>query len=953
MIYTTPYTHRPRKDGKPAPGQIRYRLHIVSHTHWDREWYQSFQQYRMRLVRMADRLLELLERSPEFRYFVFDGQTIVLEDYLAIRPENRERLLKLVQAGRLEVGPWYVLPDEFLVSGEALIRNLLLGQRTGQQFGSVMKVGYMPDSFGHIAQLPQILRGFGIDNFIFTRGMSAELSRIGSEFLWIAPDGSRVLAVNQLKGYCNGDHIGFEFPPDHTGDSPRFDLALDFFKQEIAELGEAAKRGNDGSTNILINNGCDHREPQADLPRILAYVNSVLPDVQAEHTTFSRYINTLRRAGLTLSDWNGEIHGGKDHPILSGVWSSRVYLKQQNDECETWLSHLAEPLGIMLWQRTGHENYAGFLQHAWQVLLQNHPHDSICGCSIDQVHRDMLPRFEKARQIARLAASTGLEYLAANLRSEQAPAVVAVNTLAFPRTRVLRSFVLIPPGKSMKSMTLVDQEGKAVPTHVLRTRSLSSHQGYVLPEAFLHQAAASGVRPLLHVDKQAQLAQHFEAYGLSPRQQEKPWKLAEVEYLAAHIPATGYRMYALRDVPATLLQHPVLIKGKTVENQFFGAKFSPDGSFELFHKASKRRFGLLNVLEDSADVGDEYDYSSPRKNGTLFSRNRRGQIKIIHRSPLCVEIEVKSVWALPAKFDRGRQHRGTQTVKCPLRWKFTVTAAAPWVEVELTLENLALDHRLRVHFPTPIGAQTTRAGQPFHIMERPVKTANGKGWLQPPSPTTPMQHFCAVEDRRGGLAIFVNGLYEYEALKQKGGKTSASGISLAVTLLRAVGWLSRDDLAARPGGNAGPHYVTPEAQCPGLHTFRFAVMPYSGNAMRANLQNFAQDFRVPVLEELCKGRHGNLPAEFSLFQCEPESLVVTAIKKCESRNTTIVRLYNTSSERVKGKMAWGMPVLHAWRVNMSEERLEEIPVLAKSRLEIEVPAWRILTLELEAGKKLG
>ncbi len=946
MIYTTPYTHRPRKDGKPAPGQIRHRLHVVSHTHWDREWYQCFQQYRMRLVRMTDRLLDLLERSPEFRYFVFDGQTIVLEDYLAIRPENRERLQKLVQAGRLEVGPWYVLPDEFLVSGEALIRNLLLGHRTGQQFGGVMKVGYMPDTFGHVAQLPQILRGFGIDNFIFTRGMGEALSKAGTEFLWIAPDGSRVLAVNQLKGYCNGDHLGFEYHPDHPGDTPRFDLALDFFKQEIAELGESAKRGNDGSTNILINNGCDHREPQADLPRILAYANSVLTDVQAEHTTFARFINALRRAGLALSDWNGEIYGGRNHAILSGVWSSRVYLKQQNDECETWLSHLAEPLGIMLWQRTGQENYAGFLQHAWQILLQNHAHDSICGCSIDQVHRDMLPRFEEARQNARLAASAVLDHLAANLRHDQAPAVVAVNTLAFQRSRVLRSLVLIPPGKPMKSMALVDGEGKTVPTHLVRMRSLRSHEGYALPEAFLRQAAVSGARPLLFAEKQAQLAQHFEVYGLSPRKDEKPWKLAEVEYLAANIPATGYRAYTLRETPASVPEQPVVVKGKIVENQFFRAKFSPDGSFELFHKATKRRYGPLNILEDSADTGDEYDYAPPKKNAAILSRNRRGQMKMIYRSPLSVEIEVKSVLSLPAKFDRERQRRSTQSVKIPMRWKFTMTAAAPWVEVELALENSAEDHRLRMHFPTPVAAQTTLAGQPFHSMERPLKMMNGKGWLQPPAPTSPMQRFCAVEDRRGGLAILVNGLHEYEAIKQKG------SVTLALTLLRAVGWLSRDDLATRPG-NAGPHYVTPEAQCRGAHTFHFAVMPYGGNAVKANLQNHAQDFRVPVLEELCRGHHGNLPAEFSLFQCEPENLVVTAVKKCESRNTTIVRLYNTSAERVKGKLAWGMPVLHAWRVNMSEDRLEEIPVLAKSRLEIDVPAWRILTLELEAGKKLG
>lgn len=946
MIYTTPYTHRPRKDGKPAPGQIRYRLHVVSHTHWDREWYQTFQQYRMRLVRLTDRLLELLERSPEFRHFVFDGQTVLLDDYLAIRPENRERLQKLIQAGRLEVGPWYVLPDEFLVSGEALIRNLLLGHRMGQQFGGVMKVGYMPDSFGHVAQLPQILRGFGIDNFIFTRGMGDELNRLGTEFLWIAPDGSRVLAVNQLKGYCNGDHIGFESHSDYAGDPPRFDLAVDFFKQEIAELGEASKRGNDGSTNLLINNGCDHREPQADLPRILAYVNSVLPDIQIEHTTFARFINTLRRAGLALSDWSGEIHGGKCHHILSGVWSSRAYLKQQNDECETWLAHVAEPLGIMLWQRTGHDNYAGFLQHAWQVLLQNHAHDSICGCSIDQVHRDMLPRFEEARQIARLAASAALDHLAASLRHEHAPTVVAVNTLAFPRSHVLRSFVLIPPGKPIKSMALVDHEGKAIPAHVVKSRSFSPGAGYNLPEAFLHQPAVAGARPLLHAEKQAQAAQHLEAYASAANNGAKPWKIVELEYLAANVPATGYRAYVLREAPPALCEHPVIVKGKTVENRFFRAKFLPDGSVELYHKASKRTFGPANILEDTADMGDEYDYAPPPQNGAIYSRNRRGQMKILHRSPLAVEVEVKSTLVLPAKFDRSRRRRSTQTVNCPVRWKFTITAAAPWLEVELVVENTAEDHRLRVHAFAPISAPVTLAGQPFHLAQRPLKMSNGKGWLQPPAPTLPMQRFCAVEDRRGGLAILVNGLHEYEAIKQRGGTV------LAVTLLRAVGWLSRSDLSTRPG-NAGPHVLTPEAQCLGVNTFRYGLMPYSGDAVKANLQNYAQDFRVPMLEERCKGQPGNLPAEFSLFHCEPENLVVTAVKKCESRHTTIVRLYNTSAERVKGRLSWGTAVQHAWRVNMSEERLEEIPVLAKSRLEIDVPAWRILTLELEAGKKSG
>lgn len=947
MIYTTPYTHRPRKDSKQSAAPARFKLHVVSHTHWDREWYQSFQQYRMRLVRMTDRLLDLLERMPEYRYFAFDGQTIVLEDYLQIRPEQRERLKNLIQAGRIEIGPWYVLPDEFLVSGEALVRNLLMGQQTGAPYGSVMKVGYVPDAFGHVAQLPQILRGFQIDNFIFTRGLGDEEATLGTEFLWNAPDGSRVLAINQRKGYCNGNHLGYETNGEHNGETPRFDLLVDFFKQEIAELGEHAKPGSDGMCNLLINNGCDHQEPQADLPRLLTYVNNVLPEIQVEHTSFSRFVHALRRAGLALTEWSGEIHGSKRHFILSGVLSSRAYLKQLNEACETLLMHMAEPLGILLWHRAGQDSYHGFLHHAWKTLLQNHPHDSLGGCSIDQVHRDMLPRFAEVKQIGKLVVSTAMDYLAARVQHNGAPAVVVANTLTFPRTQVMRSFMLVPPGLSLKKITLTDPVGKPIPTHVLKTRALASRPGYNLPEAFLRTASLNsvGIRPLDYENKSAQLQNDFTAYDLAPTKKEQPWKLVELEYLAQNIPALGYRAFTLRELDSIPVDSPLKVKGTTVENQFFRVKFSADGTFVLYHKATKRQYGPVNILEDSADCGDAYDYA-PAKGASILSRNRRGKMKLVHHSPLAVAVEVKTILPLPAKFERERNRRSRKNVPCAVQWKFTVTANSPYVQVEMTLHNAAEDHRLRVHAPTPIAATTTLAGQPFHLTERPLKKSAGKDWVQPPAPTSPLQRLCAVEDRRGGLALLTQGVFEYEALKER------KGVTLALTLLRATGWLSRPDLSTRPD-NAGPQYITPEAQCLGEHKFQYAFLPYSGTARTNNLASLAQSYRVPMLEEQCTGKNSNQPAEYSLLQCEPEALVVTAVKKCEQRNTTIVRLYNASTERVKGKVVWGAPITHAWRVNLAEERLEEVPILAKSRLELDVPAWRIVTLELEASRKMA
>jgi len=182
--------------------------YVVSHTHWDREWYLPYHRFRVSLVRVVDQVLDALDNDESFEHFLLDGQAVVLEDYLEVRPEEAERIVTLVRRGALSLGPWYVLPDEFLVSGEATARNLLIGHAVAAKFGPVQNAGYMPDSFGHIEQMPQLLRRAGIDSFIYTRGNGDELEELGLEYLWRAPDGSEVLAINQWGGYCNAAALG-------------------------------------------------------------------------------------------------------------------------------------------------------------------------------------------------------------------------------------------------------------------------------------------------------------------------------------------------------------------------------------------------------------------------------------------------------------------------------------------------------------------------------------------------------------------------------------------------------------------------------------------------------------------------------------------------------------------------------------------------------------------------
>jgi len=260
-------------------------------------------------------------------------------------------------------------------------------------------------------------------------------------------------------------------------------------------------------------------------------------------------------------------------------------------------------------------------------------------------------------------------------------------------------------------------------------------------------------------------------------------------------------------------------------------------------------------------------------------------------------------------------------------------------------DNEAKDHRLSVGATAPVSTTVSIAGQPFHVIERPLKVPSGKNWQQPPATNAPLQGFCAVEDRRGGLAFLTRGLYDYRAAKE------GNGTALKLTLLRAVGWLSREALPTRPGA-AGPVLSTPEAQGLGTHRFEYAILPYSGGWRNANVPVHAQRFQAPVIDEqLRPGMPGaSLPAQFSMFRVEPTLVQFSALKRCMHRDTVVFRIYNPSSQRLKAKIQCGKPLRHAWKVTLAENRIEELPVLQEHNLEVDMPAWRIVTIELEIGR---
>ena len=382
------------------------RFLVVPHTHWDREWYLPFEQFRLRLGAVVDGVLDTLESDPSFTTFTLDGQAIVLEDYVEVRPENEARLRALLDAGRLEVGPCYVLPDEILVGGEPLVRNLLLGREVCRRFGvEPSGAGYLPDSFGHPAQMPQILAGFGLRTCLFSRGMGDQIDDVGVLFRWRAGP-AEVVACQMHPHYDNFARLTW-----HHDAEQRVRGIVDAF-------GDLLLRA--GSDEILLANGSDHLPIEPELPRILAELSEAF----GAGFRIGRY-DDHEPASEELPVYEGELVGSRLQNVLRGVNSARIHLKQANERAERRLLSV-ETAAALRTLRGDAEYPAADLRLAWRDLLRNHPHDSICGCSCDEVHRDMVVRYEQLDRT--------LDYVE---REALGVGSAPVNTLPFARRRLV------------------------------------------------------------------------------------------------------------------------------------------------------------------------------------------------------------------------------------------------------------------------------------------------------------------------------------------------------------------------------------------------------------------------------------------------------------------------------------------------------------------------------------
>jgi len=940
-------------------------LHLVSHTHWDREWYQSFQQFRLRLVRLVDHLLDILAADPEYRHFMLDGQTIVLEDYLQMRPEREDDLRRYIQDGRILIGPWYILPDEFLVSPEATIRNLLEGERVARRFGPKMRVGYLPDTFGHIGQMPQILRGAGIDSAAVWRGMDDQ----PCEFWWQAPDGSRVLTAYIRGGYGNASTLV----------NKNFELSARITQGLVEALRPYA-----ASPHLLLMNGSDHQEPSPLTSSAVAFTRGRLGEDMLVHSTLPAYLAGVRSAlgeqASALPVVEGELRSSKRSQLLPGVLSTRMWIKQRNRACETLLERWAEPFST--WAEQVAPGAGGrlrcpaeILHQAWRLLMQCHPHDSICGCSIDAVHEEMPSRFAQVETIGEEITRQGLEALAGAVNTLPAPggalaALVVFNPSVATRTDLLEVKMEDLAGEAGFEITTVD--GEALPCEVLDRRSetetdirLSAKEfrealGYLIGAegemgGMKIQSAAverAGSLAELRLLASRQLAPNSGAWEAAMRQVQELARDAAVEtyhvvieaapvvtlrLVAPRTPGLGYQTLWVRQKngaargPAAPEAEP----GNAIENAYFRVEARPDGALDILDKDTGVWYRGQNRLVDGGDRGDEYNYSPPTQDEMIQAVLESAQVEsgAAQRS-----LRLKLRLDLPEGLAEDRQARSARRVSMPLEARVSLADGVRRVDIHWEVDNLARDHRLRVHFAAPFAAAAADYDGHFEIVRRPLDLpAYDADWVEQPRPEKPQRAFTAVSDGRYGLLVANRGLPEAEALRGAGG-----GAEIAVTLLRCVGWLSRPDLPERPG-NAGPGLETPGAQVPGKWSFDLAVLPFR-ESERMEAYQRAYAFETPLRAVSVQPRGGNLPPGASLVEIAPAEFALSAVKTTEDGRGWLLRGANLSDSEVLVKIRPLLPYRQAWIASLAEEALEALAPAADGSLAISLAAHRLLSV---------
>jgi alpha-mannosidase len=859
---------------------------------------------------MMDNLVEVLENQPDFETFYLDGQTIVLEDFMEIEPAQRGRLARLIQEGRIVIGPWYVMPDEFLLSGESLIRNLMTGRQISQDWGTEpWKYGYVCDIFGHIAQMPQIFNGCNIPYAMLGRGLNEH--NVPAHFRWSSPDGSECITFKLPDENAYASFLVVIMDAEHRRLSP------DDTKQQIKAFIDKEMERSPIPVWLLLD--CmDHASIRRNTVDYLGMIRELYPESEVKHSSLEQMGKQLEGYAEQMPVKRGELNEPGKQPgsnyLITHTLSSRYPLKKANDECQALLEKWVEPM-VALSELRGYSVKKSYVDLAYKYLMQNHPHDSICGCSIDQVHKDMEYRFDQVKEISKYVISNILDK--ETLRNDEAGSGhISVLTLWNPLPFSRRGTVTVdidfdqqypahyqePFGYEEKnSFTILDCHGREIP--------------YGL----------------------CQMKKNFIVNGLGTKTKVTRTVDRHTVSLEVDVPAMGKAEYLIvpSKKPSRYLDR-LSRSEREAENEYIKLTVNDNGTVAIYDKRTGVGYDNLLSYLDDGEIGDGWFHANPVKDRLIGSVGSECVIETVENGPVRAVFQITHYIRIPQSMERHPHglKRSEEHVTLAIRSLIGLSKGASHVDVETVIDNQARDHRLRLVIPTDVLSPTFFANQPFAFVERPtgIRTET-QDWKECEVPEKQMSGIVGKRRTDGNGLAFVSafGLHECAAPDDNLG-------SLHVTMYRSFG------KTYRTNGEEG-------GQIAGKLTFKYALAVLDASTSYADLTRLQDCLQVDMHPVYAKVPDHHVPAQpVSYFELSNSDICVSVIKRPESGNEgeLIVRFFNLSERPSSARFTCFKHITDVTVVNLLEEPAGEISHDSNG-FDVHLGPWKIQTFSLTFG----
>ncbi len=922
--------------------------HVISHTHWDREWRVPEWNSRWRLKKMMSVLLDKLERNPDLK-FLFDGQVVSIEDYLDICPEKRPLVEKFIKSGRLQIGPWYNLPDLYPVSGETLIRNLLTGRRHAEKLGKCLNIAYTTFGWGQTAQFPQIFKGFGIERIVCAKNVNKKRAP-NSEFIWQSPDGTALfttrLGVEKRANFFFSALMPIMYGVDYDDDRTRInwgrggwiwhrsdsltDSELTFipekkyFPKNIKEALKAARETAKDSLipeHIFLGNGCDSTAPSDVVDKIIEEGNQLFDDFQLKYSGLKEYFDclesTIEDKQIKLKKVYGELRDGPVHKLSANALATRMPLKILNRKAQDYLLRYAEPFASLA-ETLGFEYPRVLLDKAWKFLLLAHSHDALNGVTLDKTAEDTENKFKQVIELSQVVSDMSATAIMKNIELSEYEADDILLTVFNPNPQkqnfVVHATVDVPSELSPRRLSVIDTDGTELPSQPI------DHYSHQAPVCVENSRALPfyADRHTMYLDTGSIPAYGYKVLKLKP--EEKYDKNVKFWY-----PTYEY---------GSQISGPCKMSNENLEIQI-----NSDGTYDLTSKTTGKSYKGLGFFEDGGEAGDYWQRVRPNHDRTYNSRTADTEVYMEKDGPLVTSYIIETVLQVPAFADKSKRfktYRSTEKTEIKIKTELILKAGAEYLEVNTTVDNTARDHRLRVGFPTYIDTETSEAMGHFNVDSRPVFREYEDGIRDGEMSTLPMQNFVDLSNGKSGLAILNKNLTEFEISENK-------SRTVYLTLLRCmdVKICTENRCATVESEADGP-------QCLGSYTFNYALYPHSGDWQRGKVYQQTQKYLyAPLIYQMSRHFDGSLCTCKSLMNIDNPLVQLTGLKQSEDGRGLIIRIYNPTEDVIEANINFARKPQKAYKTNMNEEIEEDVEVTNSGNIPVTLDPAKIITLLIE------